>query len=135
MCSKAIESDDVEGIRLITIHKSKGLEYDNVIIPFCDWPLERGGIIWLSPGVAPYNELPLAPIEFSKTGLEGTIYEADYEAEHVQNLVDNMNLLYVAFTRAGKNLFVIGKKTSSTTSQKATISFKSLFSFNAGKCF
>lgn len=121
MCSKAIESDDVEGIRLITIHKSKGLEYDNVIIPFCDWPLERGGIIWLSPGVAPYNELPLAPIEFSKTGLEGTIYEADYEAEHVQNLVDNMNLLYVAFTRAGKNLFVIGKKTSSTTSQNTSI--------------
>ena len=121
MCTKAIESDDVDGIRLITIHKSKGLEYDNVIIPFCDWPLERGGIIWLSPDVAPYNELPLAPIEFSKTGLEGTIYEADYEAEHVQNLVDNMNLLYVAFTRAGKNLFVIGRKASSATSQNTAI--------------
>ena len=96
-------------------------ELDNVIIPFCDWPLERGGIIWLSPDVAPYNELPLAPIEFSKTGLEGTIYEADYEAEHVQNLVDNMNLLYVAFTRAGKNLFVIGRKASSATSQNTAI--------------
>ena len=37
---KTIQCDEVNGIRLLSIHKSKGLEYDNVIIPFCDWAIE-----------------------------------------------------------------------------------------------
>ena len=41
LSSNTIQSDEVDGIRLITIHKSKGLEYDNVLIPFCDWGLEK----------------------------------------------------------------------------------------------
>jgi ATP-dependent exoDNAse (exonuclease V) beta subunit len=40
----------------------------------------------------------------------GTIYEDDYQHEHLQNTVDNLNLLYVAFTRASQSLFVIGKR-------------------------
>ena len=40
----------------------------------------------------------------------GTIYEKDYLHEHLQNTVDNLNLLYVAFTRAARSLFVIGKR-------------------------
>jgi hypothetical protein len=44
-----------------------------------------------------------------------TIYSEDYKREHLQNCVDNLNLLYVAFTRACKNLFVIGKSNSSGT--------------------
>ena len=40
----------------------------------------------------------------------GTIYEDDYKTEHLQSVVDNLNLLYVAFTRAVESLFVIGKR-------------------------
>lgn len=125
MHKKAIESDKVEGIRLLTIHKSKGLEFDNVIIPFCDWKMEQTATLWASPKESPYNKLPLVPLEFSKTKLSGTIYEADYNEEHMQNMVDNMNLLYVAFTRAGKNLFVsckdANRKGSRTSGTRATI--------------
>lgn len=118
LSSNTIQSDEVDGIRLITIHKSKGLEYDNVLIPFCDWELEKtnGNTIWC-PGdnkEKPYGELPLIPIDFSKKML-GTVFEDDYKEEHLQNIVDNMNLLYVAFTRAGKNLFITGKKASKST--------------------
>ena len=45
----------------------------------------------------------------------GTIYEQDYLVEHLQNTVDNLNLLYVAFTRASKSLFVIGKRNAKNT--------------------
>ena len=45
----------------------------------------------------------------------GTIYEADYRHEHLQNTVDNLNLLYVAFTRARSSLFVIGRRKASGT--------------------
>ena len=40
----------------------------------------------------------------------GTIYEDDYRHEHLQNVVDNLNLLYVAFTRARSSLYVVGKR-------------------------
>ena len=121
LSSNTIQSDEVDGIRLITIHKSKGLEYDNVLIPFCDWGLEKtvGNTIWC-PGdnkERPYGELPLIPVDFSKKMI-GTVFEDDYKEEHLQNTVDNMNLLYVAFTRAGKNLFITGKKASKTTFTK-----------------
>ena len=121
LSSNTIQSDEVDGIRLITIHKSKGLEYDNVLIPFCDWGLEKtvGNTIWCSGDnkEKPYGELPLIPIDFSKKMI-GTVFEDDYKEEHLQNTVDNMNLLYVAFTRAGKNLFITGKKASKTTFTK-----------------
>ena len=86
---KTIQSDELHGIRILTIHKSKGLEYDHVLLPFC--------------------ELPVAPIDYSSKMLV-TSYEKDYLNEHLQLTVDNLNLLYVAFTRACKNLFVIGKR-------------------------
>ncbi|WP_028896384.1 exodeoxyribonuclease V subunit beta [Prevotella sp. HUN102] len=117
LSAKTIQSDEIEGIRLITIHKSKGLEFDNVLIPFCDWTLEKGNIIWCKTEgkEAPFNEIPLVPVDFSKNAMQGTVYEDDYKQEHFQNTIDNMNLLYVAFTRAAKNLFVTGKRMTDKT--------------------
>lgn len=114
--SKTIQCDEINGIRLISIHKSKGLEYDNVIIPFCDWTLEsRNTTLWCNPKEAPFNKLPIVPVDYNKKLLD-TIYVDDYKNEYLQNTVDNLNLLYVAFTRACKNLFIIGKKNYSTKS-------------------
>ena len=112
LCSKTIQSDELSGIRLISIHKSKGLEFDHVICPFCDWQLEKqsGNVLWCHPTEAPFNDLPLVPVDYSQKGMTGTIYEADYRHEHLQNIVDNLNLLYVAFTRASQRLYVIGKR-------------------------
>ncbi len=116
ICQKTIQSGDVQGIRLLTIHKSKGLEFDNVFIPFCDWRLEKSGTtIWCKPEEKPFDELPLVPIDFSSKQLIGSIYEKDYWHEHLQNMVDNMNLLYVAFTRASRNLFISGKRSTAAT--------------------
>ena len=107
---KTIQSDDVAGIRLMTIHKSKGLEFAHVIMPFCDWPITKSHVIWCTPQASPFNELPLVPVDCSKSRLQDTIYEKDYHYERLQETVDNLNLLYVAFTRARQNLFVYGKR-------------------------
>lgn len=107
---KTIQSDDVSGIRLMTIHKSKGLEFAHVIMPFCDWPITKSHVIWCTPQASPFNELPLVPVDCSKSRLQDTIYEKDYHYERLQETVDNLNLLYVAFTRARQNLFVYGKR-------------------------
>lgn len=108
--SKTIQAKAIDGIRLITIHKSKGLEFKHVVIPFCDWRMEKTNTIWCNPTEEPFCELPLVPVDFSAKQMKGTIYEPDYVAEHLQNIVDNMNLLYVAFTRAETSLTVIARR-------------------------
>ena len=112
LCSKTIQSDEINGIRLLSIHKSKGLEFAHVIIPFCDWQLEKtqGNILWCRPDEVPFDDLPIVPVDSAPKQLMGTIYEDVYQREHLQNTVDNLNLLYVAFTRASQSLFVIGKR-------------------------
>ncbi len=110
LCKKSIHSDEIDGIRLLTVHKSKGLEFDHVIIPFCDWEIEKStDTLWVTPQEAPYNELPVVPVRLQAKKLQQSIYSAEYQSEHIKNLMDNLNILYVAFTRASHNLFVIGK--------------------------
>ena len=110
---KTISVGEQDGIRIISIHKSKGLEFDNVIIPFCDWPNEIGGNqLWCSPKVEPFDRLPFLAVDY-KQELQNTIYADDYNLEKSQNVVDNLNLLYVAFTRAVNNLYVISNRDQS----------------------
>ena len=117
LCAKTIQSNETNGVRIFSIHKSKGLEYDHVIVPFCDWQLEKqsGNILWCQPSEEPFNDLPIVPVDYSQKQMMGTIYETDYRHEHLQNTVDNLNLLYVAFTRARRSLFVIGRRKASGT--------------------
>lgn len=109
---QAIYIDGEDGIRMLTIHTSKGLEFDHVIFPFCNWDMKVKGDIWCTPKEEPFNQLPIIPVPFSKDKCFGTDFEPDMEEENFQNTVDHLNLLYVAFTRASRNLFVIGKEGS-----------------------
>lgn len=115
---RTIQSDGVEGIHILSIHKSKGLEYDHILLPYCDWQIESyhaDNVVWCKPTEEPYNRMPLVPVDFSKNAMNGTIYEGDYLTEHLQNTVDNLNLLYVALTRACRSLTIIGKKEATST--------------------
>lgn len=119
LCSKTIPSGEIEGIRIMSIHKSKGLEFHTVLLPFCDWKLENetnNQLVWCAPTIPPFNELDIVPVNYS-SAMGESIYKQDYENERLQLWVDNLNLLYVAFTRAEKNLIVWGKK-----AQKKTVS-------------
>ena len=114
-----IQGAQVDGIRMVTIHKSKGLEFDHVIVPFCNWKLERSNIIWCDSNEEPFNELPILPVNYTKA-MAASLYAEDYNYEHLQNSVDNLNLLYVAFTRAKNSLFVIGQQKKSEKEEKKT---------------
>ena len=102
-----ISTEQLDGITLITIHKCKGLEYKHVIMPFCDWKLKQDATMLFKTPEAPFSQIPILPIYNSRNKMMNTIFESQYIEEYSQTIVDNLNMLYVAFTRACDSLFVI----------------------------
>lgn len=113
-CRKTLFSpEDQDAIRLITIHKSKGLGFGAVIMPFVNWGVDHApnhnDIIWCKPDRAPFDQLSVAPLKYGKA-LADTIFRNDYLAEKRFTYIDNLNLLYVAFTRAKHRLILFAPK-------------------------
>jgi len=92
-----------DSIKVLTIHKSKGLEFRIVILPFLSWNLDHKpfhtNILWVVPDSAPFDKLGIVPVRY-KSDLTDTIFADQYYEEKYSAYLDNINLLYVAFTRA-----------------------------------
>lgn len=105
--------DGQDAIRLLTIHKSKGLEFDVVLMPFVDWEVDHSfghaEFVWCKPDREPFNELPIIPVKYKKD-LVNTIFREDYLREKLLSYIDNLNLLYVAFTRPKQQLICYAPK-------------------------
>lgn len=106
---QTIPSNGLNGLRILTIHKAKGLEYKSVIIPFCEWQMDadQRTCLWCEPDQQPFNEIPLLPITYDKEA-KTSLFQPFTDVEQMRNYVDNLNILYVAFTRAIENLIIIG---------------------------
>lgn len=105
-----------DAVKIMTIHKSKGLEFPVVIFPFAEEnysksPREK---LWLN-GEENISELPRFLIDKS-SAVEGFGDEASivYKQRKQEDLLDNINVLYVALTRAEEQLFVISAKNISS---------------------
>ena len=100
-------------IRVMTIHKSKGLEFPYVIFPFAEQvTLYKSSSYWCQPKV---KDTPLADfvdgvyhVELSGSS-ENTLFADDYHEERRLQFIDNINIFYVALTRAKYGLKVIAK--------------------------
>ncbi len=93
--------ENEQAMRVMTIHKSKGLDFKVVIMPFCDWSLDSRmrPVIWCSTPAEPFAQLPMVPVEYSKK-LGDTLFAGQYYSEMMHTFIDNLNVAYVAFTRA-----------------------------------
>ena len=103
----AASSDGGDAVRLMTIHKAKGLEAPVVICPFFS-SRARGNDIWVGApqGFAPCDKtLPAAYVSLSQS--MSTRFDADRDRERESMAVDDLNILYVAFTRPQEQLFVV----------------------------
>ena len=112
---RSVPGSSVAGVRILTIHKSKGLEFHTILLPFCEWKTEadrQGDMLWCETDKAPYNELGALPISIYSKDVRTSVFAPDYEEEHLERRVDALNTLYVAFTRATSNLYVWGKTKS-----------------------
>lgn len=112
---KTIPTGESDGIRIYTIHQAKGLQFHTVLLPFCDWEIvsakgnKSKDILWCSSDKEPYSQLPVIPIQFTRS-MEQSLFNDYYSYEIRQRYLDSLNLLYVAFTRAEKNLLVWCRK-------------------------
>lgn len=108
--NKSIQaSGEIDAVQILTIHKAKGLQFDYVIIPFCSWSLDhdsfKAPMLWVKADDAPFRDVGYLPVKYSST-LKGSFFESYYQKEQVQTYLDNLNLLYVALTRARQGLIV-----------------------------
>ena len=105
-----------ESVRVMTIHKSKGLDFPYVIIPFAEnINLYKAGSYWCVP------ELEGTPLDGVADGVydvtlskasEDTLFAEDYRKENFLQQVDNINTIYVAMTRAALGMHIIAKTPS-----------------------
>lgn len=133
---RTITPAPVEGIRVLTIHKAKGLAFHTVILPCAMWKLfeapslmEKKPFIWCptlrEDGT---SRLPietswapaLLPVPLEKEMADSAFAE-EYRKEKHDQYIENLNLLYVACTRAERNLLIWGKCGSNDASDSFTV--------------
>ena len=113
-------SDSIDAINVLTIHKSKGLEFTHVFVPFFDWSVhphsspEMAPLLWCKPEIEPFSEMELVPIRY-KSDVGNSIFYREFFAEKFNTYVDNLNLMYVVFTRAKAGLYIWASFTAKLT--------------------
>jgi ATP-dependent exoDNAse (exonuclease V) beta subunit len=102
-------SEDSNALRILTIHKAKGLEFKAVIVPFCNWEVTTAHrnteVLWCETEHTPLDRIPIVPVKFTSNMVQ-TLFSQAYYRERMKGYMDKLNLLYVAFTRAKDLLFV-----------------------------
>lgn len=108
-------------VNVMTIHKSKGLEFKVVVMPFvCDTHGNNQNLFWTSPGTIPKEiGLPDALIHHVSAVCSG---QTGKDMEHESQLtdIDNLNVLYVATTRARQKLFLLYAQASKNSSRSSS---------------
>ena len=134
---------DVDAITITSIHKSKGLAFPIVIIPHANWEFtpKAGSDIWVDLSqLANLDELTirkegeedkqlLVARLTSKKELLQTPVKNQYENELQANFLENLNMLYVAFTRPKDRLYVLTPIKVGTNNTNNTTKFKGIGTF------
>ena len=100
--------EDTDAVNIMTIHKSKGLAFDVVMIPFNWEDRKKVKDIWVDTSKLFNQKLPSALINGNKN-LENSHFNKEYQKEKEMSLLDSYNKLYVAMTRAKERLYVFSK--------------------------
>ena len=138
-CTKSLSVEQSDStIEIITIHKAKGLEKPVVIIPRCNWnvnPYSDRTLVWATARESEAAAIGSFPVKYSDSHMRQSFFSDDYYRERVYAHVDNINLLYVALTRAGEELYIaIPQKRDSSKDKKIGRMVLNAIGENSGHC-
>ena len=121
--------ESIDAVKLMTIHKSKGLEFPFVIFPYADAHIynDRDTKLWytLPESLGGFNEVLLNKKKEMEYYNNDTALLFNQEQQKLE--LDAFNVLYVALTRAAKGLFIISKKDVTTKGDHKTDYYSGLF--------
>jgi len=97
----------LNAVEIMTIHKSKGLQFPVVFLPFADWSTipKNDSFMWAT-AEGEFDDYPSSFLVRTSPKLVFSKFQADYDEECRRCLLDNLNLLYVAFTRPEERLYI-----------------------------
>ncbi|MFQ3238233.1 MAG: ATP-dependent exoDNAse (exonuclease V) beta subunit [Olleya marilimosa] len=108
-----VSPSNQNAVQIMTIHKSKGLEFPVVIFPYAHLDIykEVEPKEWFPLDQEQFNGFTKTLLNFNKDFEEfGTTGETIYNQHRSEQELDNINLLYVALTRPIEQLYIISKK-------------------------
>lgn len=112
----------MDAVSIMTIHRSKGLEFPVVILPFSNGRVKNGkDNLWIDLDNEKIPNLPAALVPASK-GLEETIYAQQYGEEKSKSLLDSLNVLYVGLTRPEERMYILADTPGRTPANMGKIS-------------
>lgn len=98
---------NTNAVEVLSIHQSKGLAFTVLLLPHLDWELKPNTFLanqlWVETEQTQFNEIPLVPVRYG-SDLQKTSFAYSYFEELLLSMMDNLNLLYVATTRARRRI-------------------------------
>ncbi|HLC83606.1 MAG TPA: 3'-5' exonuclease, partial [Bacteroidia bacterium] len=112
----------MDALSIMTIHRSKGLEFPVVILPFSNTEKKNGKKnLWIDIENEKLPKLSSAIVPTNKS-LEETEFAHLYQDEQNKSLLDNLNVMYVGFTRAEERMYVLSGMPSKNPSNFSSVS-------------
>ncbi len=108
-----VTPSESDAVTIMTIHKAKGLEAPIVILPFAGDRFElkekRNSTFWTDQLPEQFHQFGILPLNFDAS-LSESSFEQAYRQEYLEVMVEKLNVVYVAFTRARERLYIFSVK-------------------------
>lgn len=120
----SIPSEEYQSaMQVLTVHKSKGLEFNTVIMPFYKEKLNNrfnGEVIWGASEAPPFDQVEQLLLPYGSS-LQDTFFSEEYKEEEYNRYIDSLNNLYVGTTRAVQNLFILAEDVAGSGAYMSTL--------------